>query len=94
MVHRADSFAEELPKMLLAADKPNKRLLLYAEMKLPGEAWLEFSVVRKDGKDYLKQAATFRPKGLLGRLYWYSVLPFHYFVFRGMAGNIIQYQES
>jgi uncharacterized protein YbjT (DUF2867 family) len=77
---------------VLVADKTNKRLLLYAEMKLPGEAWLEFMIVRKDGQDYLKQAATFRPKGLLGRLYWYSVLPFHYFVFRGMAGNIIRYQ--
>ncbi len=79
---------------VLVADKPNKRLLLYAEMRLPGEAWLEFRVVRKDDQDYLKQTATFRPKGLLGRLYWYSVLPFHYFVFRGMAGNIIRYEES
>lgn len=76
---------------VLVADKPNKRLLLYAEMKLPGEAWLEFIVVRKNGKDYLKQSATFRPKGLLGRLYWFSVLPFHYFVFQGMAGNIVQF---
>jgi uncharacterized protein YbjT (DUF2867 family) len=76
---------------VLVADKSNKRLLLYAEMKLPGEAWLEFRIVCKDGQDYLKQTATFRPKGLLGRLYWYSVLPFHYFVFRGMAGNIVQF---
>lgn len=76
---------------VLVADKPNKRLLLYAEMKLPGEAWLEFVVVRKDGKDFLKQTATFRPKGLLGRLYWYSVLPFHYFVFQGLAGNLVQF---
>jgi hypothetical protein len=76
---------------VLVADKPNKRLLLYAEMKLPGEAWLEFRVVHKNGEDYLRQTATFRPKGLLGRLYWYAVLPFHYFVFRGMAGNIIQF---
>ncbi|MEO8573603.1 MAG: SDR family oxidoreductase [Pyrinomonadaceae bacterium] len=79
---------------VLVADKPNKRLLLYAEMKLPGEAWLEFAVVAKDGHNYLKQTATFRPKGLLGRLYWYSVLPFHYFVFQGMAENIIRYRES
>ena len=76
---------------VLVADKPNGRLLLYAEMKLPGEAWLEFKIVREDGRDYLKQAATFRPKGLLGRLYWYSVLPFHYFVFQGMAGNIVRF---
>jgi len=79
---------------VLVADKPHKRLLLYAEMKLPGEAWLEFVIVRKDGQDYLKQTATFRPKGLLGRLYWYSVLPFHYFVFRGMAENIINFKPS
>ncbi|BDQ03592.1 SDR family oxidoreductase [Ignavibacterium sp.] len=74
---------------VLAADKENKRLLLYAEMKLPGEAWLEFKIVERNGKNYLQQTATFRPKGLLGRLYWYSVLPFHYFVFDGMAENII-----
>jgi uncharacterized protein YbjT (DUF2867 family) len=78
---------------VLLADRPNKRLLLYAEMKLPGEAWLEFKVVRIDGRDHLKQTATFRPKGLLGRLYWYSVLPFHFFVFRGMAENIVTYRE-
>lgn len=76
---------------VLAADKENKRLLLYAEMKLPGEAWLEFKIVEKNRKSFLKQTATFRPKGLLGRIYWYSVLPFHYFVFDGMARNIINY---
>lgn len=79
---------------VLSADKENKRLLLYAEMKLPGEAWLEFSIVQKDKKDYLKQTATFRPRGLAGRLYWYAVLPFHLFVFNGMANNIIGYQEN
>ncbi len=77
---------------VLLADRKNKRLLLYAEMKLPGEAWLELSVANKDGKDFLKQTATFRPKGLLGRLYWYLVLPFHHFVFRGMAENIVGYR--
>lgn len=79
---------------VLAADKQNKRLLLYAEMKLPGEAWLEFKIAEKNGKNFLQQAATFRPKGLFGRLYWYSVLPFHYFVFDGMAKNIITYKEN
>ncbi|CAN5572840.1 SDR family oxidoreductase [soil metagenome] len=79
---------------VLVADKPEKRLLLYAEMKLPGEAWLEFVIVRKDGWEYLRQTATFRPKGLLGRLYWYSVLPFHYFVFDGMAKNVTKYTGS
>lgn len=79
---------------VLVADRPNKRLLLYAEMKLPGEAWLEFAVLNKDGRHYLKQTATFRPKGVLGRLYWYSVLPFHYFVFRGMAENVVNYRPA
>ena len=79
---------------VLAADKPNKRLLLYAEMRLPGEAWLEFKIVKKDAKNYLQQTATFRPKGLLGRLYWYSVLPFHFFVFDGMAENMIHFRSD
>lgn len=70
---------------VLVADRDKKRLLLYAEMKLPGEAWLEFRI---NSADELIQTATFRPLGLWGRLYWYSVLPFHYFIFRGMARNI------
>jgi len=78
---------------VLAADKENKRLLLYAEMKLPGEAWLEFKIVEKNGKNFLQQTATFRPKGLLGRMYWYSVLPLHFFVFDGMAENVVKYKS-
>jgi uncharacterized protein YbjT (DUF2867 family) len=79
---------------VLAADKENKRLLLYAEMKLPGEAWLEFKIAEKNKKSYLIQTATFRPKGLLGRIYWYSVSPFHYFVFNKMAENIIKFKYN
>ncbi len=70
---------------VLLADKQEKRLLLYAEMKLPGEAWLEFKI---DKNNVLTQTATFRPLGLLGRLYWYSVLPFHAFIFNGMINRI------
>lgn len=77
---------------VLAADRPNQRLLLYAEMKLPGEAWLEFHIIQKDGAHFLQQTATFRPRGLLGRLYWYAVVPFHHFVFEGMARNIIAFK--
>lgn len=79
---------------VLIADKGNTRLLLYAEMKLPGEAWLEFKIIKKAGKHFLQQTATFRPKGLLGRLYWYSVSPFHYFVFDGMAEKIINLDRN
>jgi len=70
---------------VLIADKTEKRLLLYAEMKLPGEAWLEFKI---DSNNYLHQTATFRPLGLWGRIYWYTVSPLHYFVFRGMINRI------
>ncbi len=73
---------------VLAADKQAGRLLLYAEMKLPGEAWLEFRVTEVAGKKLLTQTATFRPLGLWGRLYWYSMLPFHGFIFPGMARRI------
>jgi hypothetical protein len=50
-----------------------RRLLLFAEMKLPGEAWLEFKIENEK----LNLNATFRPLGVAGRLYWYLVLPFH-----------------
>jgi uncharacterized protein YbjT (DUF2867 family) len=72
---------------VLLADKKGKRLLLYAEMKLPGEAWLEFKIVKGNT---VVQTATFRPRGLLGRLYWYAVLPFHGFIFKGMLRRIAQ----
>ncbi|MGF1924109.1 MAG: SDR family oxidoreductase [Bacteroidia bacterium] len=77
---------------VLLADKTNKRLLLYAEMKVPGEAWLEFKVIQFHGKTYLSQIATFRPHGLWGRLYWYAMYPFHLFIFDGMAKRITQYR--
>ncbi|MBW1296933.1 SDR family oxidoreductase [Aquimarina litoralis] len=70
---------------VLVADKIEKRLLLFAEMKVPGEAWLEFDI---DKNDILHQTATFRPRGLWGRLYWYLMVPFHYFIFGGMIRNI------
>ena len=70
---------------VLVASREDKRLLLYAEMKLPGEAWLEFCV---NEKNEMVQTATFRPLGLKGRLYWYSVWPFHGFIFKGMLKEI------
>lgn len=72
---------------VLLADKKNKRLLLFAEMRVPGEAWLEFEI---DDQNMLHQTATFRPKGLWGRLYWYTMLPFHYFIFEGMIKRIAE----
>lgn len=69
---------------VLLADKENGHLLLYAEMLVPGDAWLEFKI---EG-DELLQEATFRPKGVLGRLYWYGLFPIHHFIFRGMLRKI------
>ncbi len=73
---------------VIVADRDEKRLLLYAEMKLPGEAWLEFKIIQKGNKQFLTQTATFRPSGLPGRIYWYLLLPFHFFIFDGMINNI------
>lgn len=69
---------------VLYANKEEGRLLLFAEMKLPGEAWLEF---RLEG-DTLHQIATFRPLGVAGRLYWYLVLPFHSLIFSGLLRRL------
>ncbi len=69
---------------VIFADKSKRKLLLYAEMKLPGEAWLEFKI---EG-NLLKQTAIFRPRGIAGRIYWYSVLPFHGFIFNGMIKRL------
>jgi uncharacterized protein YbjT (DUF2867 family) len=79
---------------VLVADKQEGRLLLFAEMKLPGEAWLEFKISKEDGKNKITQTATFRPHGLFGRLYWYSIFVFHEFIFKGMMNKIISHQEN
>jgi hypothetical protein len=73
---------------VLVADKEKGRLLLYAEMKLPGEAWLEFKLADADQRKMLIQKATFRPLGILGRLYWFGIYPVHVMVFKGMARSI------
>jgi uncharacterized protein YbjT (DUF2867 family) len=79
---------------VLLADKKTCRLLLYAEMKLPGEAWLEFRIINREGKNYLNEVATFRPNGLWGRAYWYLMWPFHLFIFKGMAREIIDFEDK
>jgi len=67
-----------------------RRLKLYAEMVLPGKAWLEFTVSEEKGRTRIVQEATFNPRGLGGQLYWYAVSPFHFFVFPTMLRNIIK----
>lgn len=66
--------------------KENERLLLRAQMKVPGKAWLEFKI---QGDEFI-QTAYFYPKGLIGRVYWYLLMPIHFFVFKGMISSIIK----
>ncbi|MBN8711686.1 MAG: epimerase [Verrucomicrobia bacterium 61-8] len=72
---------------VLLVDRAEGRLMLFAEMKLPGEAWLEFRVE----ETRLIQTATFRPRGLWGRLYWLLCMPFHGFLFPRMARHLASY---
>jgi uncharacterized protein YbjT (DUF2867 family) len=71
---------------VIYANRTEKRLLLYAEMRLPGEAWLEFKITNGE----LFQIATFRPLGLWGRIYWNAVKPFHGMIFNGMIKKLAQ----
>ncbi|MFP4663633.1 MAG: DUF2867 domain-containing protein [Bacteroidales bacterium] len=71
-----------------AAGKKEGRLLLKAEMKLPGDAWLEFRLNKSE--NILYQTAVFRPKGLMGRLYWLLVLPMHAVIFRGLIKRLTE----
>jgi len=70
---------------VLLADKEEGHLLLHAEMRLPGEAWLEFRV----GENSLEQTAVYRPRGLWGRIYWWMLVPVHHFLFTSMAKRLI-----
>ncbi|MFC2172416.1 SDR family oxidoreductase [Acidobacteriota bacterium] len=67
---------------------PDHRLRLYAEMKVPGRAWLDFIVEQRNGGSTIRQTAIFDPIGLPGLAYWYIIYPFHKYHFRGMIRNI------
>jgi uncharacterized protein YbjT (DUF2867 family) len=73
---------------------PDRRLRLHAEMRMPGEAWLTWDLEGDPSGTTIVQTANFRPRGLLGRLYWLAVAPFHRFVFPGMLMGIVQEAES
>jgi hypothetical protein len=74
--------------------EPNRRLRLVAEMKLPGQAWLEFETHPDEDGSRITQTATFAPMGLLGVAYWYALWPLHELVFRGMLRNLVRNAES
>ena len=72
------------------AFESDRRLLLLAEMRLPGRAWLEFSVEGNHERSTIRQTAIFDPVGLKGLAYWYAMYPFHAFIFRGMLRRIAE----
>jgi hypothetical protein len=67
---------------------PERLLRLRAEMKVPGEAWLEWTMEPDGDGTRLVQKARFSPRGVWGRVYWYSMLPFHHFIFRALADEL------
>ncbi len=64
---------------------PDQMLRLHAEMRIPGDAWLEWKIVANSGGADLVQTARFQPRGILGRLYWLVMTPFHSMIFPRMA---------
>ena len=74
--------------------EPNRKLVLNAEMKVPGRAWLQFEVQPEDGGSRVTQTALYDPVGLLGITYWYALYPMHEFVFAGMLRNICRAAEA
>ena len=73
---------------------PDRELRLHAEMRLPGDAWLTWELSPFPHGARISQTAEFRPRGLLGRVYWLAVAPFHRFVFPGLLSGIIADAES
>ena len=76
------------------AIEPGRLLRLAAEMKMPGRAWLEFEVTADGTASTVRQTATFDPSGLLGRVYWYALYPFHQFVFHDMLHGVARAARS
>lgn len=70
------------------AYQPDRRLRLSAEMKVPGRAWLEFTVEPDGAATLIRQTAEFEPLGLSGILYWYALYPIHKLIFRGMLRGL------
>jgi len=76
------------------AIESDRLLRLRAEMKLPGEAWIEWQVEPTEAGSRLSQRAMFYPRGLLGRAYWYALIPFHGLIFARMARRIAAAAEQ
>ena len=72
---------------------PNRLLLLFSEMKLPGRAWTFFEIAPHEKGSEVRIIAVFDPKGIWGRILWYTVAPFHPLVFNSMLKGIIKAVE-
>jgi len=72
------------------AYEPDRLLRLSAEMRMPGKAWLEFTVDGDENSSRIRQTAIFDPSGIAGLLYWNALRPLHDFVFRGMLAGIVE----
>lgn len=73
---------------VLIADRDKGHLVLFSNMKVPGQAWLTFQIIEDQEGIFLIQTATFQPQGVWGHLYWYALYPIHCFLFKKMAKNI------
>ena len=73
---------------------PERCLRLFAEMKVPGRAWLEIEVESESNGSTIRQTAIFDPIGLWGFAYWYALYPLHTLMFRGMLRRIAAHAES
>ena len=82
------SFGDALDFWRVLHADPGSRLALYAEMKLPGRAWLQFEVTPDEGGSRIRQTAVFEPAGLSGLVYWYGIYPLHGAIFAGMLRGI------
>jgi uncharacterized protein YbjT (DUF2867 family) len=87
-------FGDALDFWRVTGIEPDKSLSLRAEMKVPGVAMLQFELEPRNGSTQLAQIARFQPRGLLGILYWYGVMPLHGYVFRKMLSGIKEAAEA
>ena len=75
--------------------EPNRTLRLKAEMKLPGEGWLQFDAEQlEDNLTNLVQTVFFAPRGLLGIIYWYLLHPIHKLIFARMINKLAAEAED
>ena len=92
--HPTDSrVGEPVDFWRVEALEPDRLLRLRAEMRLPGEAWLEFRIDPVGDGSTAEQRARFHPRGLWGRLYWYAMVPFHGLIFPRMARALAREAE-